>query len=220
MIHWLMQKIFSFLIKILLRLKPAVLFHKINQLHWYQNTLHKWIKSHDFNNEIKILEIGCATGLLSAYLSERGYITTAVDISEVMITTAKSNNANVDHLVANVKKMPFLDGEFDVVIAASLINIIPDKLTALEEMKRVCKQGGFISILVPMQGFKDQELQYLCETLRITGFSEAALRAWHKYAPKMEISSLKQLFQKAGLTVVANTSYLQGMVMSITAIKD
>ncbi len=94
--------------------------------------------------------------MLSAYLSERGYITTAVDISEVMIATAKLNNANVDHLVVNVKKMPFLDGEFDDVIAASLINIIPDQLTALEEMKRVCKQGGIISVLVPMQGFNDR----------------------------------------------------------------
>jgi len=56
--------------------------------------------------------------------------------------------------------------------------------------------------------------------LRISGFSEAALRAWHKSAPKMEIPSIKQLFQKVGLTTASTTRYLQGMVISITATKE
>jgi ubiquinone/menaquinone biosynthesis C-methylase UbiE len=116
--------------------------------------------------------------------------------------------------------LPFEDNEFDVVISASLINIISDQKTAFEEMKRVCKQGGTISTLVPILGFSDQKLQNLVDTIRVSGFSEAALHAWHKLAPKMAVQSLQQLFHTADLTVVSNASYLQGMVMSTTAIKE
>ena len=220
MSHWLIQKTFNILIKILLKVKPVLLFHKVNRLDWYQNTLRQWVNTQKFNGKVEILEVGCATGSLSTYLSECGYITTAADVSEAMIATAKLNNPNANYYVANVTNLPFEDGKFDAVISASLINIVSDKQTALEEMKRVCKKGGFINIFVPIVGFSDQELQNLVENLRISGFSEAALRAWHKFAPKMEIPIIKQLYQKVGLTNTSTTRYLQGMVMSFTATKE
>jgi ubiquinone/menaquinone biosynthesis C-methylase UbiE len=220
MIHWLVQKIFSIQITIMLTFKPAVLFDKINRLDWYQKTLQQWVNGHKLDNEIKILEIGCATGSLSGYLSDCGYITTAVDISKTMLATAKSNSPKVAYYEADVTNLPFKEGEFDAVISASLINIISDQQTALEEMKRVCKQGGIISNLVPATGFSDRKLLNLVNTTGVSNFSEAALHAWHKLAPKMEALDLQSLLEKTGLTVVSNIDYLDGMVMSMTAIKE
>ncbi len=87
--HWISQRLFDIQIKVLLALKPTVLFHKINQLEWYQDTLRQWINSHKFNRNIKLLEVGSATGSLSGYLAECGYITTAVDSSEAMIANER-----------------------------------------------------------------------------------------------------------------------------------
>jgi len=219
MTHWLVQRIFSIQIKALLVFKPAVLFHKINHLVWYQNTLYQWISSHKFSSNIKILEVGCATGSLSGHLAERGYVTTAVDSSASMILAAKTHNYKVDYHVSDVGNLTFNDNSFDAVVSASLINIISDQQSAINEMTRVCKQNGVISILFPAYTFSYKNLQELTLSLGVSGFSEAALRAWHKSAPKMHIHAAEVLLQKAGLKTALPLSYLQGMVASISATK-
>jgi len=217
MIHWLMQRMFGLYIKVLLALKSAVLFDKINQLEWYRETLHQWINGHKFNSNIKILEVGCATGLLSGYLAKRGYATAAVDFSETMIVAASSSILSVDFYVADVINLPFKDGEFDAIVSASVVNIISDQQAAIKEMMRVCKRGGVISILVPAHGFNNEELQDLIKSIGVSDFSEAALRAWHKSAPKMHIHAAEALLHKAGLITAPPISYLQGMVSSVSA---
>ncbi len=219
MIHWISQRLFDIQIKVLLALKPTVLFHKINQLEWYRDTLRRWINGHEFNRNIKILEVGCATGSLSGYLAECGYITTAVDSSEAMIIAAKSNISSVDYHVADARYLPFNDGEFDAIVSASLINIVSDQQTTINEMIRVCKQNGVISFLFPTHGFNNENLQDLADSIGVSGFSEAALRTWHKSAPKMHIHAAEALLQKARLRTALPVSYLQGMVSSISATK-
>ena len=43
--------------------------------------------------------------------------------------------------------------------------------------------------------------------------------AWHKLAPKMKANDISYLFKQAGLTEIAIKNYLQGMVISVSAIK-
>lgn len=220
MILWLRQQLFSLQIKVLLVVKPEVLFHKINQLEWYRNTLHQWINAHNFNSKIKILEVGCATGTLSGYLAELGYKTTAVDASRKMISLASSNNPGVNFYTADVTCLPFTDGEFDAVVSASLINIVSNQQAAINEMTRVCKNGGVISVLFPAHNFSNENLRTLEDAIKISGFSAAALKIWHKSAPKMHNYTARTLLHKAGLLSQPPVSYLQGMVSSMTATKS
>lgn len=219
MIYWFKQQIYSLQIRLLLAFRPAILFHKINQLEWYRETLNQWINGHGFNFNINILEVGCATGTLSEYLSECAYVPTGVDESMAMIEIARSRTHDVDYHAADVCSLPFEQGKFDCVVSSSLINIVSNPKKAIGEMARVCKRGGTISILVPAQGFTDDDLRDLAFSLCVSDFSEAALRAWHKSAPKMNVDGVKALLEKTGLTTAPPISYLQGMVVSISATK-
>lgn len=42
--------------------------------------------------------------------------------------------------------LPFKDGEFDIVTCFSTIEHLQDRAVAVSEMKRVCKDGGFIAL--------------------------------------------------------------------------
>lgn len=219
MFTFLKRTYFQLQIKLLLAFKPVVLFDKINQLDWYQNTLRQWVDDQHFTNRQTILEVGCASGSLTTYMTQSGYLSTGVDFSDNMIELAKKRNHHIDFSVANVLDLPFEDHSFDGVIAASLINIVSDKRTAMQELTRVCQKGGVITILVPFSGFHDEHLQTLQTSLNISGFSDAAMKAWHKLPPKMSLDDLSILFEQAGLKEVITKQYLQGMVIAVSAIK-
>ena len=207
-------------IRILLATKPVVFFEALNKLDWYQQTLQYWFKQNNFSANSKILEIGCATGTISRFISDSGHDLTGVDLSESMIEVAQKNNPEISFHVANVNRLPFETESFDSVISASLLNIVSDREKALTEMVRVCRNGGTISILVPLVGFNDIKLNALKTSLLTTGFSFEALRTWHKLAPKMTVSEISNLFGKLGLKTHKPEKYLNGMVFSIAAIKD
>jgi len=219
MIFWLKKYYFQLQIKLLIIFKPTVLFDKINQLNWYKNMLRQWVDDQNFTAKSKVLEVGCATGALTAYIAKSGCLPTGIDSSSKMIELAKINNNDIDFLVANVFDLPFETGFFDVVIAASLINIVSDKNKAIYELTRTCKKGGMITILVPSAKFNDENLGSLQASVGDSGFSAAAMRAWHKLAPKMKASDISDLFKQAGMIKITTKNYLQGMVISVSAIK-
>lgn len=219
MIFWLKKYYFQLQIKLLIIFKPTVLFDKINQLNWYKNMLRQWVDDQNFTAKSKVLEVGSATGALTAYIAKSGCLPTGIDSSSKMIELAKINNNDIDFLVANVLDLPFETGFFDVVIAASLINIVPDKSKAIYELTRTCKKGGMITILVPSAKFNDENLGSLQASVGDSGFSAAAMRAWHKRAPKMKASDISDLFKQAGMIKITTKNYLQGMVISVSAIK-
>ncbi len=216
---WFKKQCFHLQIKLLILFKPARLFDKINQLDWYKNTLQTWVKDQGFNAGEKILEVGCASGSLTAFIAQSGCIATGADYSKNMLKLAKNRHSNIEFLNADATDLPFTDDLFDGVIAASLINIVADKKKAMHELSRTCKKGGVVSILVPAEKFGDNDFLALKTVLGIEGFSAAAMEAWHKNPPKMNIADISQLFKQAGLTEIRTKHYLQGMVVSVSAVK-
>jgi len=219
MINWLSKVYAQLQIKLLIIFRPTVLFDKINQLNWYKNTLHQWVDDQNFPANSKVLEVGCATGALTAYLAKTGCVPTGVDLSSDMIELAKHKNTDIEYLEADVMDLPFDANSFDVVLATSLINIVDKKTKAINELSRTCKKGGVITILVPSDSFGDKDLPPLQLSVGSTGFSAAAMKAWHENPPKMKTSDIECLFKQAGLKEITTRSYLQGMVISASAIK-
>ena len=184
---------FAVWIRVLMLYRPVALFTAINQLDWYQQSLRRWVQGHELASGARILEAGCATGTLSEYLAASGYEVSAVDASAGMIAAATKDPHVAEYRVAEVGSLPYANASYDAIICASLINIVDDPQAALREMTRVCKPGGVISVLVPAQGFSDTDLHQLMTTLNLTGFSRAAMRAWHRLAPKMDARAVEYL---------------------------
>ncbi len=219
MILWLKKQYFQVQIKFLIIFNPTALFDRINHLSWYKNILSQWVDNQDFIANSKILEVGCATGILTSYIAELDHIPTGVDYSNKMIDLAQASHMNINFLVASVLDLPFENASFDAVIAASLINIVSDKNKAIDELFRTCKRGGIVTILVPSTKFNDNDLHSLQASLGNSEFSFSAMGAWHNLAPKMDTSDVLYLFEQAGLSKITTKKYLQGMVISISGTK-
>jgi ubiquinone/menaquinone biosynthesis C-methylase UbiE len=93
----------------------------------------------------RILDLGCGTGIVARVLRERlgGAANIAgVDVNTVMIEKARSIAPEMDWHVGNVMALPFVDGSFDLVLSQEMLQFVPDRVTALREVRRVLSPGG------------------------------------------------------------------------------
>lgn len=119
----------------------------------------------------RILDLGCGTGLnfphLSKLIGKEGLVIGA-DLTPAMLDIARRRIAqhaweNVEAREADAAHLPFADASFDRAICSYSLNIIPDYVRGVEEVKRVLAPGGrFVSLemqssLHALPGF----LQYL-----------------------------------------------------------
>lgn len=107
------------------------------------------IKKGDF-----VLDIGSGSGtdllIASLLVGKRGKVV-GVDITDAMIAKAKkaakrNGFSNVFILKADAENLPIEDNSVDVVISNGVINLIPDKKKVFQEIYRVLKVGGILSI--------------------------------------------------------------------------
>ena len=107
-----------------------------------------WIYSnYKFNPEMKILELGCGTGdMWKENLNVlNGAKILLTDFSEAMVNTAKNNlkeQKDIEYNIVNIEEIPYLNNEFDRVIANMMLYHVPDLELALSEVRRVLKPEG------------------------------------------------------------------------------
>lgn len=74
-----------------------------------------------------------------------------VDFTEVMIEKANENKSilgfdNVEFILGDIEELPIPSESIDVVISNCVMNLVPDKNKAYQEVFRVLKQNGHFSI--------------------------------------------------------------------------
>lgn len=99
----------------------------------------------------EVLEVGCGIGVGPANLArDHACRVVGIDRSEAMIEWARRRvrehgvQDRVDLIVADVTTLPFEDGRFDVAFAESVLAFVGDRSTALREMARVVRPGGYV----------------------------------------------------------------------------
>ena len=139
-----------------------------------------------------VLECACGTGLLSAVIAPKCRQLTATDYSEKMLNKAKKNCAvfqNITFSKADITALSYPDGSFDKVVAANVIHLLDNPLTALSELNRVCKDGGML--IIPTYMNKDDKG-------KTNGFSDAAQKAGADFKREFTMESYRQFFLDAG----------------------
>ena len=123
----------------------------------------------------RILDCGIGNGSLSIALASltKGPVDFhAIDTSAEMLVQAKSvmQHAGLDpHLQqANVTPLPYEDQSFDVVMAAHVLEHLPDPQRAVAEMVRVLKPGGTVFLYVTRPSVFGALIQLLWRTWAIT----------------------------------------------------
>jgi phosphatidylethanolamine/phosphatidyl-N-methylethanolamine N-methyltransferase len=115
----------------------------------------------------KLLEVGIGTGLSLPLLSKNIDIT-GIDLSQKMLDYAEKrvknlNLKNVRLVKMDATKLEFPDNSFDRVLAAYFISTVPDPVAVVEEMKRVCRPGGYLVFLNHFQS--DNGFVGVCEKI-------------------------------------------------------
>jgi ubiquinone/menaquinone biosynthesis C-methylase UbiE len=102
-----------------------------------------------------VLDIGCGSGMISAYFCEKGSSVFGIDISENMIHQAddfvRSRNFKATFTIGDATKLQFPDNYFDLISCISVIEWLDNDAGALSEIKRVLKKDGFAVVSVPNQ---------------------------------------------------------------------
>ena len=106
------------------------------------------------NSGEQVLDIGCGAGvdtILASMMTGPTGSVIGVDIVPEMLQRAETNLRMTDLKNVTLKKttgdkLPFPDETFEVVISNGVINLIPDKESALTEIFRVLKPGGRLMV--------------------------------------------------------------------------
>ena len=126
-----------------------------------------------------VLELGFGPGVIIqrlAGMAPSGRVA-GVDQSQEMLAQASARNATaiqskrVDLSCGSVEDLPFADNTFDKVIAINSMQVWPDAMLGLREVRRVMKPGARIAL--GFTGYSGQQNSGLAETLTAAGFSEA-----------------------------------------------
>ncbi|CAM5354346.1 hypothetical protein GCM10010329_40200 [Streptomyces spiroverticillatus] len=100
-----------------------------------------------------VLDVGCGPGTITADLAAlvgpEGHVT-GVDAASAILDQARATAAergltNTDFAPADVHALDFPDDSFDVVHAHQVLQHVGDPVTALREMRRVCRPGGIVA---------------------------------------------------------------------------
>lgn len=111
--------------------------------------LREIIAEFDIEPGVKVLDLGCGTGVLFPILLETtngaGCIV-GLDFSGKMLRRAWSKGYPVEYTQADAGYLPFQDGIFDWVICNAVFPHFSDKSRALAEIRRVLNNGGRLVI--------------------------------------------------------------------------
>lgn len=123
-----------------------------------------------------VLEVGFGPGVaiqLLANAVSSGHVV-GVDSSEEMVEQAMARNARaiesgrVDLRRGSVEKLPFEDESFDKVLSINSMQVWPDAVAGLREIRRVMKAGGRIAL--GFTSHSGQPKSGLIEVLAAAGF--------------------------------------------------
>jgi phosphatidylethanolamine/phosphatidyl-N-methylethanolamine N-methyltransferase len=116
---------------------------------WYvkkSHTLLERMQKQRSMEKYSILEVGGNVGEHIKYVSPNY---SSYTLSDSRNTNYQSLNSKIHFKIADVQNLPFLDNSFDRTISTCLLHHVIFPIRALEEIRRVTKKEGLISLLVP-----------------------------------------------------------------------
>jgi 2-polyprenyl-3-methyl-5-hydroxy-6-metoxy-1,4-benzoquinol methylase len=144
-------------------------------------------------NRGRLLDVGCAIGLLLEAAQRAGWAVEGVDVSEYAVASCRSRGFVAHH--GPIETQGFGTGRFDVVVMDDTIEHMPDPRRALLEVHRIlapgglltintCDEGGLLRRAMGKRWFHYKPLEHLCyfdranlaRLLNETGFKVVATR--------------------------------------------
>ena len=94
---------------------------------------------------VRLLELGCGTGIATAPLVERSAQVVATDLGPRMLARVALRAPAAARVVARAEALPLRDGSFDAVCGAQMWHWV-DLAPATAEVARVLRPGGWLAL--------------------------------------------------------------------------
>lgn len=110
------------------------------------------------------LEIGCGTGQLADWLP-RWFAakTTHIDYSGPTIEELRRERPELQATVADVRQLPYADGQFAAVVGLSVLDGLRQQREARDEIRRVLADGGVLIHWLDMQSGPEALFSHLVQ---------------------------------------------------------
>jgi ubiquinone/menaquinone biosynthesis C-methylase UbiE len=98
----------------------------------------------------RVLDVGCGTGHLTGAIAAAAAVATGIDLSAPYVEFARRVTADpaITFLVGDALDLPFLDGSFERTLSMLALDVLPDAVQGLREMRRVTRQRGVVAAAV------------------------------------------------------------------------
>lgn len=150
-----------------------------------------------YGARLTYLDVGCGNGMAAIHLATTcGFDVTGIDVDPDQIRLAQrtaGQRVDVRFQVADATRLPFADATFDIVATNRMTHHIPGWKTAIAEMVRVVRPGGFLvysDLVLP---------SWLARLGRAVGGARAGF---------VVRSELADLIRRQGMTVVREVARL------------
>jgi trans-aconitate 2-methyltransferase len=99
----------------------------------------------------RVLDLGCAAGAITHYLSTFDAEPVGIDFEPLAIERARELFPGLRFEVADATQLPFTDASFDKAVAADFVEHIEDEtfVAMCAELRRVLVPGGLFAIYAP-----------------------------------------------------------------------
>ena len=100
----------------------------------------------------RILDVGCGSGQIAIRAARENpqAFVFGLDLSPGQIARANSRGLGIPNVgfgVVDALSLPLAGGSFDFVVSAAMIKHLPDRRQGLDQMLRVCREGGWVCVI-------------------------------------------------------------------------
>ncbi|WP_125777134.1 class I SAM-dependent methyltransferase [Antribacter gilvus] len=146
----------------------------------------------------RVLDVGCGSGDLLAYLDRRGMSVAGIDPAPGMVSLARARVPAAEVRQGDAEHLPWGDAAFDLVTSVNALQFADDVDDALAELVRVVGPGGQVAVANWAEG-RHNDLDVI---------EQAVARAREEEplpdGDLREPGGLEELFADGGLEVVAS----------------
>ena len=158
------------------------------------------------NRNMNVLELACGSGQLSFNLSKCTKSWIGTDFSEQMILEARKRGEyeNLTFEVADATSLNFVDGEFDCVVIANALHIMPKPDKAMREIYRVLKPNGilFAPTFLWKEGKQSKFKKWLMSVVGFKMYQEWNKKQFKDFIEKHGFSAAEMKLVHGGLAPV------------------
>jgi SAM-dependent methyltransferase len=126
----------------------------------------------------RVLDAGCGSGRTLQDLVDYGQVS-GIELNADAAALARDRGLG-EVEVGRLEELPWSEATFDLITCLDVIEHVPDDVVALQELRRVCRPGGWLLVTVPahqaLWSLHDEANHHYRRYSRVT-LRSAALRA-------------------------------------------